>query len=261
MSEKIAVVYGYEFLDGGFAQIPNKLIYGLPKIGVKNGEFHFVITLLTYKHDSRDPYPSLETLADACGCHTTQIKRWIKSLKDKGLLRVGRKRNMASKQWGTNVYSVKPMLDKILELEGKTMGSETTYDYEIEWEDQPGTQIVSVEPKTQIVPDPGTQIVSVGSEQIVSMGSVQIVSTKRTKEKEQEKRTREKKAAAAAAPKSFSNSSKSKNQKKSDLPPWVAAQFENQPKKSNLYKEHLTEEDHAAAAALLKQLEELDHAK
>jgi len=160
-------MWGTAILDEGFTQIPNMVIRNWTKVGVKAGEWALITAILTYKHDHRDPYPSQEQLAEDLSCHINQIKRWIKSLKEKKLIRVGRRRNVTNKRWDNSVYNFKPLLDAIMKLKGETPLPDSQLDFEIEWEDEPDTQNVSMDPQ-----------------QIVSMDPQQIVSPNKKREKQ-----------------------------------------------------------------------------
>jgi DNA-binding transcriptional regulator YhcF (GntR family) len=118
-NHKITAIWGVRLLDEGFTQIPNLLIRNYRKLGIEHGEFGFICTILTYQHDTRDPYPSLETLADHLGVSTKQIQKWIKSLKEKGLLIVGRRpHNVNNGHFAENVYNFQPLIQALLNLVG-----------------------------------------------------------------------------------------------------------------------------------------------
>src|SRR4051794_38254652 len=93
-SSRMEIMWGVALLDEGFTSIPNLLIRNYRRISIEHGEYGFISQLLSYKHDARDPYPSRELLAENLCCSTRQIDKWIKSLKNKGLLRTGRRRNI-----------------------------------------------------------------------------------------------------------------------------------------------------------------------
>jgi hypothetical protein len=245
MSEnRLEVIWGTRLLDEGYTSLPNLIIRNWAKVGVKPGEWALITAILSYKHDARDPYPSREQLAVDLDCHVKQIQRWIKSLKEKKLLRVGRRRNQTTKQWDNNVYSFKPLLDAVMQLVGEIPLPDTE-DYDIEWEDgekdKPGIQNVSTEPRTQNV--------SVEKEQIVSMGQGQIVSTKKKSIKKKNKKE------IYIPP---SSSSKPKRQK-TDLPEWIVRQeLIASKKESAVAMEPIDEGKQMEVLELLRALGEID---
>jgi len=162
LENRMEIMWGVSILDEGFTSIPNLIIRNYRKIGIEHGEFGFICQLLTYKHDTRDPYPSRATLANNMSCSERQIDKWVKSLRNKGLLRTGRRQNVHNKQWDNTVYNFKPLLDAAYRLIGETVLPDVQVEYEVVWEDDP------------CVPE-----VRMGSVPEVRMGSVPEVRTKK----------------------------------------------------------------------------------
>lgn len=156
------ILWGVALLDEGYTSIPNLIIRNYRRLGIEHGEYGFLNQLLSYKHDTRDPYPSRETLANNMCCSERQIDKWVKSLRDKGFLRTGRRRNIHSKKWANTVYNFKPLLDAVHRLIGETPLPDAQTEYEIVWDDEPP------------VPE-----VRMGSVPEVRMGSVPQVRTKK----------------------------------------------------------------------------------
>lgn len=173
MSEnRMEIIWGTRLLDEGFTSIPNILIRNYRKLKIEHGEYGFISQLLSYKHDARDPYPSRELLAENLCCSTRQIDKWVKSLRTKGLLRTGRRRNVHNKQWDNAVYSFKPLLDSLLRLIGEQELPAPAEEFEVIWDDETDKN----EPR---VPE-----VRMGSVPEVRMGLVPEVRTKRKSKKE-----------------------------------------------------------------------------
>jgi hypothetical protein len=59
------------------------------------------------------------------------------SLKEKGLLRTGRRRNAHNKQWDNVVYNFKLLLDGLLKWTGEQPLPASTIYYEMVWDDEP----------------------------------------------------------------------------------------------------------------------------
>lgn len=130
------IMWGIRLLDEGFTSVPNLVIRSYRKLGIEHGEWGFICQLLTYKHDARDPYPSRRELADHLCCSERQIDKWVKSLRGKGLLKTGRRRNVHNKQWDKAVYSFRPLLDACLALVGEQGLPPAPEEFEIFWDDE-----------------------------------------------------------------------------------------------------------------------------
>lgn len=133
---RMEIIWGARLLDEGFTSIPNLLIRNYRRLKIEHGEYGFISQLLSYKHDARDPYPSRELLAANLCCSTRQIDKWVKSLRTKGLLRTGRRRNVHNKQWDNTVYSFKPLLDSLLRLVGEQPLPVPADEFEVVWDDE-----------------------------------------------------------------------------------------------------------------------------
>ncbi len=133
-SSTLEAIWGVRLLDEGFLGMPNLVVRNYRQLGIEHGEFGLICIILTYKHDSRDPYPSHETLAEHLQCSTRQVRKWIDNLEAKQLLRVGRRRNKESKQLGPMVYNFHPLIDAALLLVGEKPLPETTDQWDIEYQ-------------------------------------------------------------------------------------------------------------------------------
>lgn len=154
-TSRIEVIWGHRLLDDGFTSLPNILIRNYRKLDISHGEWGFICTLLTYKHDERDPYPSQETLADHLEVSVRQIKKWVLSLVEKQLLLVGQRRNTKNRQFGSAVYNFKPLIQATLKLIGEQPLPETKSDWDIEYRN-PSVLEVHTAPK-----EPQVHLVSV----------------------------------------------------------------------------------------------------
>lgn len=143
MSEnRMEIIWGTRLLDEGFTSIPNILIRNYRKLGIEHGEWGLICTLLTYKHDNRDPYPSRKSLADHLCCSEKQITKWTVSLKKKKFLRTGQRVNVKSRQWDTSVYNFKPLLDACLRLIGDKPLPDIESDYDVIWDEEENEPLV-----------------------------------------------------------------------------------------------------------------------
>lgn len=185
---RIEIIWGARILDEGFTSIPNLLIRNLRKIGMTDAEWVLVCTLLTYKYDARDPYPSEERIAEHMGISERAVRKLIKSLKEKGLILVGHRRDKASKKRITNVYNFKPMIDACLRVvDDFPLGaSEET---EIEWSGNPEVLEVPMgEQEEPPVSYPAELPVLVPEELAVQKTSRKVPVNK-TKEEDEKKKT------------------------------------------------------------------------
>jgi hypothetical protein len=135
-ANRMEIMWGVRLLDEGFTPLPNLLVRNYRKLSIEHGEWGLICQILTYRHDSRDPYPSRDELADHLCCSWRQIEKWVASLKAKGLLKTGRRRNAHNKQWDNRVFNFKPLLDAVLTLVGEQILPPTPEEYEIIWDDE-----------------------------------------------------------------------------------------------------------------------------
>lgn len=170
---RMEVLWGVKLLDDGFTSIPNLIIRNYRRLGIEHGEFGFLCQLLTYKHDTRDPYPSRDDLASHLCCSTRQIDKWVKSLRDKGMILTGRRKNVHNKQWGNTVYNFKPLLDAALNLTGDQPLPDAPVDFDVIWDDEKPRE-------PQVRMEPNVPQVRMGSEPQVRMVSEPEVRTKIT---------------------------------------------------------------------------------
>lgn len=106
--------WGNEVFDDGVMNAPMCITkYGYRF--VSGGEFSFIMCLLSFKFDNRNPYPSQETIANDMGVHVSQIERWVNSLfNKKGLININ-DRYLPDGTRTSNEYDFSPLLEKCLE--------------------------------------------------------------------------------------------------------------------------------------------------
>lgn len=157
---RIEAIWGVKLLDEGFLSIPNILVRNYRKLGIEHGEWGLICTILTYKHDTRDPYPSQETLAEHLGVSRKQIEKWTKSLHEKGLVLIGQRRNVNSKKFGNAVYNFRPLIDAALSLVGeKPLPSQVQNEWNIEYKKPSELEVgAAMEPQVGTEPEVGTAL-------------------------------------------------------------------------------------------------------
>ncbi|MFP5109692.1 helix-turn-helix domain-containing protein [Neobacillus sp. C211] len=110
--------WGNEVFDDGVMNAPMCITnYGYRF--VTGGEFSFIMCLMGYKYDNRNPFPSQETIAKKMGVHVKQIERWVDSLfNKKGLINIY-ERHLPDGTRTSNEYDFSPLLEKCLEVSRK----------------------------------------------------------------------------------------------------------------------------------------------
>ena len=159
----VELVWGNRILDDGFSTVPKVLIRNYRKLGISHAEFGLINILITFKHDSRDPFPSQETLAKIffaddykTGNSERAIRKHIESLKKKKLIRVGIRKDSLTKKYSSNVYSLEPLINKCISI----LGYETPYQekqYDVIWEDENPEELkvpTAQEPKVPTAQEP-----------------------------------------------------------------------------------------------------------
>lgn len=106
--------WGNEVFDDGIFNAPQCIArYGYRFLS--GGEYSFVMCLMSYKYDSRNPFPSQKRIAEDMKVQVRQIERWVDSLfNKKGLINIYER----YKEDGTrtsNEYDFAPLLEKCLE--------------------------------------------------------------------------------------------------------------------------------------------------
>ncbi|MFC5714407.1 helix-turn-helix domain-containing protein [Thalassorhabdus alkalitolerans] len=174
---RLEAMWGSAILDEGFTCVPNMIIRNATKVGLTGKEFQLVLTIMSFKHDTSDPFPSQETLATIMGTTKRNIRKLLKSIEEKQLVLVGFRMNEKG-QRQSNVYNFKPLVDQCLKIVGEKQLPERQIDHRIYWK-----HTSAQHPSEQNVPVDKTQKVPVGEEQNVP--------PKKKREKENKKKKKE----------------------------------------------------------------------
>ncbi|MDN3365406.1 helix-turn-helix domain-containing protein [Priestia megaterium] len=120
---RVESMWGIPILDAGFTNLPNLIIRHATRVGLTKAEFHLISIILTFKHDTNDPFPSQETIAkyyfgDDYKPETSErsIRRLLKSLEDKGLVDIYFDYDNRGKR-SSSVYNFEPLIDAVLALD------------------------------------------------------------------------------------------------------------------------------------------------
>lgn len=103
-------------LAEGFVAVPTVFLTGFDDIkpyGLTIAEALFVLELMVFKWDAKNPYPSYSTLAKRMGVSTVYARRLARSLETKGYLR----RTMRKGE--TNQFNLQPLFEKFAEYAEK----------------------------------------------------------------------------------------------------------------------------------------------
>jgi DNA-binding Lrp family transcriptional regulator len=120
----VEVIWGTPILDEGFTPIPNLVIRYASELMTPK-EFQFICVLATFKHDSRDPYPSQETLGKYLGGISERaVRKIIEGLEEKGLIAVGYRYVDGKRK--SAVYSLKPLIHWKTEPKKTTTGTKSS---------------------------------------------------------------------------------------------------------------------------------------
>jgi len=118
---QITVRFGNEILQAGFTAVPNLVLdhYGI--LGITSAEMMFIIHIWQYWWTEKNPYPSLQAIADRMATSRRQVRRYTESLKEKGLLRVNERRQPGYGQV-TSEYDFASLIEQVLLLASAKKG-------------------------------------------------------------------------------------------------------------------------------------------
>ncbi len=114
-SYQIAVRFGDEILQAGFTAIPNLVLDHYADLGITPGEMLFTTHVWQYWWSEKNPYPSLQGVADKMNASRRQVRRYAEGLKAKGLLKVTERRLPGVGQI-TSEYDFFPLIRAIVAI-------------------------------------------------------------------------------------------------------------------------------------------------
>lgn len=85
------------------------------QLGLTQGEKTLIEVILSYKHTSGDPFPSMQTLADDFATDRSNIKKMVKSIEKKGLVIITRLPDKAKGNL-SNRYNFSPLIKALNKL-------------------------------------------------------------------------------------------------------------------------------------------------
>lgn len=105
--------WGNEIFDDGVMNAP-QCVARFGNRFLSGGEMSFIMCLMSYKYDNRNPFPSQEQIAKDMGVQLRQVERWVSSLfNKKGLINIY-ERFLDNGVRTSNEYDFQPLLEKCL---------------------------------------------------------------------------------------------------------------------------------------------------
>ena len=111
---KIVQIWG-EILDEGFTSVPNILLRYRSRIGLKPKHVMLIIDIMSYKWDSKYPFPSYSTLALRSGIEERSVKRITQDLEELGLLVKSPRFDEETGAQVTTVFDFRPLVQKLID--------------------------------------------------------------------------------------------------------------------------------------------------
>jgi hypothetical protein len=93
--------------EHGYTSIPNLLFYQRKALNLSINEIWTLIGVISFKWDSRNPYPSLGKLSQRLKLDKRTVRRHVRSLEQKVLIK------RIYQTGKTNKYSLQPLIDKL----------------------------------------------------------------------------------------------------------------------------------------------------
>jgi hypothetical protein len=112
---RLAAKFGDPILDGGHTAIPNLLLEHYTTLGITLQQMLFIIHIIQFKWDPRDPYPGMQTIARRMGMSVRQMQRYEHELISKGRLVVTARHSADGKQL-TNEYNFAGLMERVLTI-------------------------------------------------------------------------------------------------------------------------------------------------
>lgn len=76
------------FTSRGFIQFPSALLESAADVRLSGHDFGIILALLYWKFTRQPPYPSLSTLANQLGTTPRTVQRHLRSLEDRGWIKI-----------------------------------------------------------------------------------------------------------------------------------------------------------------------------
>ena len=100
---KVAMRWTEKLVQEGFTAISTTFLENYAALTISSPEAILIVHLMSFKWDSRHPFPSLTTLARRMGISTTAVRSHARSLEKKGFL------HRLQRQGSTNEFDLTPL--------------------------------------------------------------------------------------------------------------------------------------------------------
>lgn len=101
-----------------FTMVPFLLTRNMGRLGINGNACAMIMVLMSYKWDSRNPFPSIPTLAGHLGWSERTVQRTLKEMEAVNLLKREFRRHGQDND--TSVFDLSPLFEKMLELTRET---------------------------------------------------------------------------------------------------------------------------------------------
>jgi hypothetical protein len=119
LKSRLIARFGAELMRDGFIAIPRLLKKRICELGITPAQHVFWETVISFQYGEELPFPSIERIADEMGRSERSIKRYIRTMEDRGLLRVERSHNPEAHK-ASNRYDFTGLYEAILALDKTT---------------------------------------------------------------------------------------------------------------------------------------------
>jgi DNA-binding transcriptional MocR family regulator len=88
----------------GYTAVPNCLLTCQAQLGIASCELNILLQVLSFKFDTRHPFPSLRAISKQTGLAVNTIRRNLRSLENKGMIK------RLYRTGDTNLYDIEPLI-------------------------------------------------------------------------------------------------------------------------------------------------------
>lgn len=110
---RLVVRFGEEILDAGFTTVPNLVLRHYAHLGITPAEMMFTIHIWEFWWTEKEPYPALSTIADRMNMTRRNVRKYVQSLRDKGMLIVTERFDNSGQT--TSEYDFSPLIRAVLD--------------------------------------------------------------------------------------------------------------------------------------------------
>lgn len=110
-------IWGEPVMANGYAAIPSILIRAQSRLGINTTQFNILVQLLEYwRSPERRPFPRKREIAGRMGLSEKTVQLNIRQLEKAALVRREQRKTTAG-DWGSNVYHLDGLVERVKKLE------------------------------------------------------------------------------------------------------------------------------------------------